>query len=279
MSLSDMPGDDAAVEMTDPLTLAVAERDWSVVSMVEDALRARRVRLAFQPVLPARGALGARFHEGLARILDPAGRVIPARDFMPVVETREIGRVIDCVALELGLDALARNGDLRLSVNMSARSIGYARWIRTLESALARDGSIAGRLILEITEASAMLVPDIVQAFMDDLQLRGIAFALDDFGAGYTAFRYLRDFHFDILKIDGQFIRGIADAPDNQVLTAALISIGKHFDMVTIAESVETAVEAQWLTEAGIDCMQGHHFGAPTLSPDWGGPARTTSPA
>jgi predicted signal transduction protein with EAL and GGDEF domain len=68
----------------------------------------------------------------------------------------------------------------------------------------------------------------------------GISFALDDFGAGYTAFRYFRDFFFDMIKIDGQFIRGIASNPDNQVLTQALASIGKHFDMFTVAESVET---------------------------------------
>ena len=68
------------------------------------------------------------------------------------------------------------------------------------------------------------------------------AFALDDFGAGFTSFRYLREFYFDIIKIDGQFIRGISDNPDNQVLTQALLSIAHHFDMFAVAESVESAL-------------------------------------
>src|SRR5690606_10175489 len=129
------------------------------------------------------------------------------------------------------------------------------------------DPTVAERLILEITESSAMVMPDAVTVFMADLQAEGISFALDDFGAGHTSFRYLREFYFDILKIDGQFIRGIATSPDNQCLTSALLSIGRQFDMFTVAESVENAADAAWLTEAGIDCMQGYYFGAPTGTP------------
>ena len=74
--------------------------------------------------------------QGLIRVMDPTGRVIPAKDFMPVVETHEIGRQIDCHALEIGLAALARVPDLRLSINMSARSIGYPRWKQVLRRGL-----------------------------------------------------------------------------------------------------------------------------------------------
>ncbi|HAR52570.1 MAG TPA: EAL domain-containing protein, partial [Roseovarius nubinhibens] len=70
------------------------------------------------------------------------------------------------------------------------------------------DPTVAERLILEITESSAMVVPELVTGFMEKLQHKGVSFALDDFGAGYTSFRYLKQFYFDILKIDGQFIRG-----------------------------------------------------------------------
>jgi EAL domain-containing protein (putative c-di-GMP-specific phosphodiesterase class I) len=127
--------------------------------------------------------------------------------------------------------------------------------------------TIAERLILEITESSAMLVPELVVRFMQDLQSRGIAFALDDFGAGYTAFRYFRDFAFDILKVDGMFTRGIENDPDNQALVRALVSVGKHFHMLTVAEMVETAAEAECLRTIGLDCLQGYAFGMPTMKP------------
>lgn len=152
---------------------------------------------------------------------------------------------------------------------MSARSIGYPKWRETLDRGLSLSPTVGERLILEITEYSAMEAPDEVCSFMDDLQLKSITFALDDFGSGFTSFRYLRDFFFDIIKIDGHFIRGIHNDPDSQVLAKALISIGQHFEMFTVAEFVETAEDAQYLTDIGIDCLQGYFFGAPTTRPNW----------
>ena len=82
-------------------------------------------------------------------------------------------------------------------------------------------------------------------------------------------FRSFKDFSFDILKIDGDFIRGIAQDPDNQVLTRAIVSIAGQFDLFTVAESVERADDAEFLTQIGVDCLQGYYFGAPTVSPEW----------
>lgn len=250
-----------------PLAFVVSEQDKQTITMVEAALREKRLRLAYQPVVLSADPQRVAFYEGLIRVLDESGRVIPARDFMGAVETQDLGRRIDCAALELGFQTLAKHSDIRLSVNMSARSIGYPHWMRTLKQGLELSPTIGERLILEITESSAMLVPELVTAFMDDLQRAGVAFALDDFGAGYTAFRYFKDFFFDVIKIDGQFIRNIHRDGDNQVLTRALLSIARQFEMFTVAESVETIEEAEFLRGIGVDCLQGYLFGAPTLHP------------
>ncbi|WP_370209206.1 EAL domain-containing protein [Pararhodobacter marinus] len=252
-----------------PLSVADELRRRDTIAMVRTALDERRATLAFQPVVQARLTNRAAFYEAFIRILDPQGRVIPARDFMDDVETHELGRRIDCLALEMGLAALRQEPAIRLSVNMSARSIGYPQWLTTLERNLRADPGIAERLILEITESSAMVMPDLVTVFMADMQSRGICFALDDFGAGYTAFRYLKDFYFDIIKVDGQFIRGIAHDPDNQVLAQALVSIGRHFDMFAVAESVETAEDARYLIDIGFDCLQGYFYGIPSTEAPW----------
>ncbi|PTQ73450.1 EAL domain-containing protein [Celeribacter persicus] len=256
-------------EFGNPLSVAVADRDRHTMEMVQVALRKKQVMLAYQPIVQTLRPDRPAFYEGLIRVLDQSGRVIPAREFIKVAETTETGRQLDCLALELGLDALNDHKNLRLAINMSARSIGYPRWKETLMTGLHRDQTIAERLILEITESSAMVMPDLVSVFMSELQAMGISFALDDFGAGYTAFRYLKDFYFDMVKIDGEFIRGIASSPDNQVLTQALVSVAKHFDMYTVAEFVENAADAEYLTGIGIDCMQGHYFGAATIDPVW----------
>lgn len=266
---------DIAPGTDSPLAAAVAARDADTLAMVADAVRGGQVTLAYQPVMIAARNSPA-FWEGLLRVFDPSGRVIPAADFIHAVETTRTGRDLDCLALGQGLAALALQPDLRLSVNMSARSIGYPPWMKTLKQGLGADPTIAERLILEITESSAMLVPEIVTTFMTNLQRRGISFALDDFGAGFTAFRYLRDFQFDLLKIDGQFIRGVADSADNQVLVRALVSIAEQFDMFTVAEAVERPEDAAWLRDNGLDCLQGYFFAAPTIHPPWAEAGRRT---
>jgi len=260
---------DVTTGLDSPLSFAVTERDRDVLNTVERAVASGNVMLAYQPVVPAGRQDRPAFYEGLIRILDKNGRIIPAQEFIGTVETRELGRMIDCLALQKGLETLAAHPRLRLSINMSARTIGYPRWIAVIDEHLRADPTLGERLILEITESSAISMPDVVQEFMSDLQTRGVSFAIDDFGAGYTSLRYLKDLYFDILKIDGQFIRGIAHNPDNQALVKALLSIGRHFDMVTVAEFVESSEDATYLTKIGVDCLQGYYFGAPTIRARW----------
>lgn len=251
------------------LEYVVDHKQRMTMDVVERAIARGDAMLAYQPIVQADRPQTAAFHEGLFRIVDETGRFIPLRDFLPAAETTELGRQIDCVALSLGLSALQQDPGIRLSVNMSARSIGHPNWLKTLQAGLADDERVSERLVLEITESSAMDMPSLVIPFMHDLQGRGVSFALDDFGAGRTSFRYLRDFSFDMIKIDGQFVREISRQSDNQILAAALQAIAHHFDMFTVAESVETAEDAAYLIDMGVDCLQGYYFGAPTVNPPW----------
>lgn len=252
-----------------PLAAAVGERDRQALALVSDALRRHDTLLAYQPVVTARPPHVPAFHEGLIRVLDTDGRIIPARDFMAAVESLETGRQIDCAALDMGLRALARRPDLRLAINMSARSIAYPAWMRGLRRALRANPDVGPRLILEISEESAMALPDIVRVFMQDLRQAGVSFALDDFGAGLTSFTHLGRFLFEFVKIDGRFIRGISANPDNQCLVRAMAAFCHELGMYAVAESVEDAADAAFLGHVGIDCLQGYHFGAPSVTPPW----------
>ncbi|MEO8240776.1 MAG: EAL domain-containing protein [bacterium] len=263
------PAKDAAPGDASPLGVALSKQDEETIGMVAEAVVRKRMRLAYQPVVLSRDPGRVAFHEGLIRVMEPNGRIIPAKNFMGAVESHELGREIDCLAVEQGLQALARHPAVRISINMSARSIGYSRFMWTLKRGLDQDPTVGERLILEITESSVMLVPELVLSFMDQHQRRGVAFAMDDFGAGFTALRYFKDFMFDILKIDGQFVRHIETDADNQALTRAMLDIGRHFQMITVAEMVETRDEADCLRTLGVDCQQGYLHGAPTVKPPW----------
>ena len=266
---------EADPDRSSPLDVAVTMRDQGTLGMVTAALRNRDVMLAYQPVVQSQRPDQIAFYEGLIRVLDDTGRIIPAASFIDTVETMETGRILDCVALERGLSVLQANPLLRLSINMSARSIGFPRWMRSLRQGLQGDPTIGERLILEITDRSAMSLPEIVARFMADLRMRGITFALDDFGSGHTSLRALRDMQFDILKIDGSFVRGVHDDPDNQVLTEAVVALARQFDMFTVAEQVESLPDSLWLARIGVDCQQGYFFGAPTVQAPWNNTPRS----
>lgn len=249
----------------DPLSYAMASHDGNLLRLVGDALDAGRAQLAFLPIVSAHAQGSVVFHEGLLRLSDDRGRVIPAGLFMPQVEETALGRRLDCAALRLALRELAVRADLRLSINVSARSIGDGEWRRTLDRGLAGRGDIGPRLILEISENSAMLLAENVIRFMHEMQPMGVCFALDGFGAGFTAFRHLKDFFFDMAKIDKSFVRGIDTDSDNQVLAEALITVAHQFEMFAIADGVETLGEARFLQGIGADCLQGYLYGLPAF--------------
>lgn len=255
-------GPSAGDEPLDPFQAAVASRDRDVPAMVRRALAAGRTQLAFQPVVRSGPQGSVAFYEALIRILDDGGRILPAGHFLPDIEQTDLGRDIDCASLRLALAALRANPGVRLAVNMSARSIADGQWRDLLAQGL-RSDDVGPRLIFEISEQSAMMLPEVVIRFMAELQPRGVAFALDDFGAGLTAFRFLKDFFFDLAKIDRHFIQDIDASPDNQVLAEALVTVAHQFEMFVVAEGVETRAEADVMVGLGTDCLQGYLFGRP----------------
>lgn len=255
--------------LASPLDAAVSSQERETIGQVAAALKERRMRLAFQPAVYAADPTIIGFFEGFIRLLNRRDMVIPARDFMGVVEQHELGREIDCAALQMGLMALQRNPQIRVSVNMSARSVGYRPWSTILRKALRERPGLGHSLILEINEASAMQVPDVLRPFMDEMRGHGIVFALDDFGSGMMSLRLLRELRFEIAKIDGDLVRNIDSSEDGQVVARAAIALAQEMGMYLSAEAVETEAEANWLSAAGVGCLQGHLFGPPTVTPDF----------
>ncbi len=233
---------------------------------VAEALAQGRMGFHFQPVVQARNPRFPAFFEMLARLGLPNGQVLSAAAFMPCVESLELGREIDRLALAAALDALRADRALRVSVNMSPLTMGDADWLAQLGAAAQEDRALTGRLILEITETDALENSDQTLDFMGHVRGLGCAFALDDFGAGATGFRHFRNFRFDMVKIDGSFIKDVQASPDAQILVECLVSVARHFEMLTVAERVETTAEAAWLNAAGVDCLQGYLYGRPAAT-------------
>lgn len=253
----------------DPLSLDESrERLAAIARVAAGALGDGDGKLtaAFQPVVRASGGTVIAFHECLARIRRPDGEVMPAAAFMPAIERLGMAPLIDRRVLAITLDTLARHRAVRLSVNVFPPTMQDAAWMATLDDAVARDPGLAERLIVEVTETCSMLDPRRTLAFMDRLRGHGVAFALDDFGAGHSSLGHLRDFRFDIVKIDGRFARDIRPGSDDAFCVARLVEIARHFEMMTVAEGVHGPAEARCLADCGIEYFQGFHFGLPSLA-------------
>ena len=245
-----------------PLSFATAVRDQGILAAVDEAIGLRRVLLAFQPVAPAAGSGPPAFWEGLIRIMDGAGRIVPAADFVGRIERSETGRRVDALAIELGLAALGADPALRLSVNLGAHSIGYRPFTAALEKGLAADPSVAQRLLLEIDERSALSTWEVLRPFMAELQDRGVCFALDGFGAGATDVARLVALDFDLAKIG---VRGIAADPPARLAASALMDVARRLGMVIVAQGIESEADAGAARSLGADCLQGYHLGPPVL--------------
>ncbi len=247
-----------------PLEYVKAEWERDIPSMVRSALAENRAQLAFQRIVPAHNTGVTAFFEGLIRIKDGHGHMIPARHFMTDIEETALGRDIDCASLRLGIEMLRQNPTTQIAINMSARSLADGKWRNILVHGL-QSHKVGRRLILEISESSAMSLHENVVRFIEECRPYGVCFSLDDFGAGEIAFRRLKDFHFDMVKIDKCFIRDVHNSADNQSFVKALVSVAHQFDMVAVAEGVESKSEAQFLQSVGVDCLQGYLFGVPRL--------------
>ena len=233
------------------------------------ALEQDRVAIAFQPVVTSADPDRIAFRECLARVLDDDGRWIAAGMFLPKIERLDLVRALDRRVLALALASLEAHPTERLSVNVSVRTMRDRGWLRDLQEATARTPGVVERLIVELTESSAVTDPERTLAFLDEIRALGVAIALDDFGAGYSSFRLLRDFRPDWVKIDGGFVKGVAEDPDNKLFVDTLVGIARNFDMATVAEFVETEAEAETLRALGVDCLQGYRYGRPVIAPDW----------
>ncbi len=229
------------------------------------AIRAGQVSIALQSVVSAENPGRIMFREALIRIPGPQGQPLAAGHFMPVLARLDMTEAADIAVLRLAFDHLAADPGLRLSVNLSRGSIARGGWGDVFSDLAMRAPRAAERLIVEVTEDAALSDCAAAATLFMLIRAQGAALALDDFGAGRTSFRHLRDFRFDMVKIDGAFITGIDQSPDNRMMVSALTAIARQFDMMVIAEHVETAAEARTLGRLGVDGFQGFLFGRPAL--------------
>lgn len=230
---------------------------------VRGALEARDFELYAQPVTSLRdGSL--LFHEILLRLREADGTLLEAGSFLGLAERvgtlHEIDRWVVARLLDALADARGRE-DLVFGVNLAAPSVGDAGILSLVRQRLRRARLAPSRLIFEITESAA--IGDLRRAvdFMGELNRLGCRFALDDFGVGFSSLYRLKELPVDFLKIDGNFVRGLAGDRADRALVRAIVEVAAALGRQTIAEFVEDEATERALREAGVDYAQGFYIG------------------
>ena len=170
-------------------------------------------------------------------------------------------------------DSQLAGQDLHFEVNLSGPSMGDPGLLALVERELARLPRRGG-LVIEVTETAAIIDVERARTFAEHLATLGCAFALDDFGAGYGSFYYLKHLPFDYLKIDGEFIRSLVHSHADQVIVKSLVEIAQQLGKHTVAEFVEDEATLQLLRNLGVDFAQGYFVGRPEPLP---GPSQLSS--
>jgi diguanylate cyclase (GGDEF)-like protein/PAS domain S-box-containing protein len=233
---------------------------------LRDALDEDRFVLFAQPVVRLRD-LKPVHHEILVRIRDENGKHILPGNFIELAESLGLIQEIDMRVVEKLLQFMRENEQVgkkvRYFVNLSRVSISDERWIKRFVSLLRDSGVEPSQLVFEITETAAMSEIDVTLTFINRLKQMGCRFALDDFGAGFSSFYYLKRFEVDYLKIDGGFIRDLASDEGSRLFVRALNDVARGLNKQVIAEWVETPEVLKLLLERGAQFGQGYLFRKP----------------
>ncbi len=236
---------------------------WS--ERISNALEHNLLRLHFQGVFNA--ADGTLSHlEVLVRMLDEKDpdRIIMPGHFIPHAE--KTGKVLDIDrwVIAASVRILAKSRDLpSLAINISGRSFDEPMLPQFIAEELRRHNVDPYRLLVELTETSAVSDLHDAQRFIEALRQTGCRICLDDFGTGFSSFAYLKHLKADILKIDGLFIRDLPNDHDNQVFVKSIVDVARGMHKITVAEFVEDAETLEMLKTFGIDLVQGYHLDMP----------------
>ena len=233
---------------------------------LRDALDDDRVTLFAQPVVRLRDQKPMH-HEILVRLRDDEGGYILPGQFIELAESLSLIQEIDLQVIEKLLDFMRANGQagrkLRYFVNLSRVSISDQRWVKRALALLKRSGVNPSQLVFEITETAAMSEIDVTLTFINQVKELGCRFALDDFGAGFSSFYYLKRFEVDYLKIDGSFIRDLATDEGSRLFVRALNDVANGLSKQVVAEWIETPEVLALLNTMGAQYGQGYLFGRP----------------
>jgi len=252
------------------ITQRQGEAQWLV--RIQGALDENRFELNYQPIVPLNPNDEDPVHyEILLRMLGEQGESVPPGAFIPSAERYQLMSKIDAWVIENLFLWMDQYWDFKshdvFAINLSGQSLADDNLLYRVKQLLDHHAVPANRICFEITETSAISNLSQAQIFIDELKEIGCRFALDDFGSGLSSFAYLKSLDVDYLKIDGAFVKDMAEDPIDRAMVESIHNIGSVLKLKTIAEFVEDESILNALNEVGVDYAQGYGIARPKVLP------------
>ncbi|CAP41698.1 MULTISPECIES: putative bifunctional diguanylate cyclase/phosphodiesterase [Pseudomonadota] len=240
------------------------------VQLLQDlrmALKRNELVLYYQPKFTApHGPITGL--EALLRWKHPAHGMLGPVSFIPLAEKTGLIVPIGEWVLNEACRQMAEwrddgREDWTIAVNLSAVQLAHSGLVEAVRGALDRHGLEPHRLVLEITESTAMRDVDSSQTILQRLHDIGVRISIDDFGTGYSSLLYLKRLPASELKIDRCFVHDLACGTEDAAIVSAIVALGQTLDLRVVAEGVETAEQQEFLTSLGCDTLQGYLLAYP----------------
>jgi EAL domain-containing protein (putative c-di-GMP-specific phosphodiesterase class I)/GGDEF domain-containing protein len=247
------------------------ERTLQDVGTLGSAIRERRFRLVYQPVVRLKDRT-VHHYETLVRFGDQESPFPLIR----MAEEMELIEPLDIAILETAVDVLAQTTGLKLAVNVSGRTITSSDFVEHACRLIGKHPTVRGRLMFELTESAALDDLALADRHLQALRDQGCEICLDDFGAGAASLAYLQQLRLDVLKIDGRYIRDLQHGGREATFVKHLVKMCADMGVRTLAEMVETPAAEDAVRRAGVDMAQGWLYGAAAERPEVQPPAAQT---
>ncbi len=233
---------------------------------VRTALAENRFRLAFQPVVHL-GNRSVHHYEALLRpIFTPGHSIQTTQDFVTFAEAVGLSEELDWAVMQQGIAAQGGSPATSIAVNVSGLSMQSPGFRERVMDAL-RTKVDPGKILIELTETADIEDIASASAFINDLRSIGTPVCIDDFGAGSAAFRYLKEFRVDYVKLDGAYVRGALQNAREHGFLLSMIELANFVGAKVIAETIEQDGEAKMMNDLGVEYGQGWLFGKPGQLP------------
>ncbi len=240
--------------------------DLELLNMFSDAMKSNRLELVLQPIIAIQSNANCHSYEILLRLENERGSLVNPESFLPAVIQYKLMPDLDRWVIANTFKWIKENRDFvfdKIFINVSAQTLEEGNFLSFIENQQTKFNISCDHICFEITETIGIDNLQTTAAVMNELTQKGFTFALDDFGSGLSSFQYLKELPIEMVKIDGNFVKGAVSSKLDQKIVRSIVAVCHSQNIKTVAECVENEQIFDQVKTLNIDYAQGFYIGNP----------------